>query len=110
MFRAANGYSESQIQCAFARPGSIQSKAEMADSDMEMAMLPFWGDVSFRIGRPLLKAVLRPVFGSKGKLATWLRPIKDSLGLQTPGIYRIPRVGWSTLHWSNRPCYRRTIG
>lgn len=57
-----NGYSECQIQCAFATPSSVQPQVEMADSDMKMTILPFSGVVYFRIRRLLLKAGVCPIF------------------------------------------------
>lgn len=60
----------------------------MADSDMKMAVLLFCGDVSFRIGRVLLKAGVHPLFQLKGKLDTWLPPGKDFLGLRTSGFIK----------------------
>ncbi|KAJ4432364.1 hypothetical protein ANN_20983 [Periplaneta americana] len=55
-----------------------------------MAYIPFYGPISGKIGRLLRKHGLKTIHKPPTKIQNLLRPVKDDLGLRTPGVYRIP--------------------
>ena len=61
------------------------------DSDnISRAFIPYCGNVSNRIGRILKKHKIKSIYLPPAKIRQKLRPIKDDLGLNTPGVYKIP--------------------
>ncbi|PNF41399.1 hypothetical protein B7P43_G14428 [Cryptotermes secundus] len=82
-----NGYNDRQIQRALNRqPNSIQPD----DRRGTVAFLPFVGTIFNRISRVLSRHNIKSVGLPPKKISNFLRPVKDHLGLRTPGIYRIP--------------------
>lgn len=59
-------------------------------NETKLLMLPFCGYRPSKIGRLVDKYDLKPVYYPLTKLRHWLFHINDPLGLQTPGIYRVP--------------------
>lgn len=55
----------------YRRSSVVQSQVQLADPETNMTIFTFCGDVSFKIGRLLLKAEVRPIFPPMDKLATW---------------------------------------
>lgn len=58
--------------------------------EKKIIMLPYYGTVSSQIGRLTGKFGFWTPYRPLSKLKNWLCPVKDHLGLTTPGIYRIP--------------------
>lgn len=90
----ANGYSSWQF-CQVTRWTLMRWQRKSSGSEeSDVVMLSFCGSsVSSKMGRLVHKFDFRPVFKPLNKLQQWLWPSKDLLGLQTPGINRIPFVG-----------------
>ncbi|PNF19831.1 hypothetical protein B7P43_G12503 [Cryptotermes secundus] len=55
-----------------------------------VAFLPSVGTIFHRISRVLSRHNMKSVGLPPKKISNFLRPVKDHLGLRTPGIYRIP--------------------
>ncbi|KAJ4447511.1 hypothetical protein ANN_09518 [Periplaneta americana] len=55
-----------------------------------MAYIPFYGPISGKIGRLLRKHGIKTIHKPPTKIQNLLRPVKDDLGLRTPGVYKIP--------------------
>ncbi|KAJ4451394.1 hypothetical protein ANN_02856 [Periplaneta americana] len=53
-------------------------------------ILPFYGPISSKIGRLLRKDGIKTIHKPPTKIQNLLRPVKDDLGLRTPGVYKIP--------------------
>jgi hypothetical protein len=82
-----NGYSNRQIHRALNRRPHLPQPGNKPHS---VAFLPFVGTVFNRISRVLARHNIRSVALPHMKLSSPLRPVKDHLGLRTPGVYRIP--------------------
>ncbi|KAJ4432648.1 hypothetical protein ANN_21271 [Periplaneta americana] len=54
------------------------------------AFIPFCGSVSHKISRTLQKLNIKTIHKPQRKIRSHLRQVKDSQGLRTPGIYKIP--------------------
>jgi hypothetical protein len=83
-----NGYNDRQIHRAFNRRPLLPEPDNKLHS---VAFLPFVGTVFNRISRVLARHNIKSVGLPHMKLSSLLRPVKDHLGLRTPGVYRIPR-------------------
>jgi hypothetical protein len=81
-----NGYNDRQIHRALNhRPLLLQPD----NQPHSVAFLPFVGTVFNRISRVLARHIIS-VGLPHMKLSSLLRPVKDHLGLRTPGVYMIP--------------------
>jgi hypothetical protein len=82
-----NGYNDQQIHRALnLRPHLPQPD----NKPHSFAFLPFVGTVFNRISRVLAQHNIKSVGLPHMKLSSHLHPVKDHLGLRTPGVYRIP--------------------
>jgi hypothetical protein len=82
-----NGYNDRQIHRALKR------RPHLPQPDNELhsvAFLPFVGTVFNRISRVLARHNIKSVGLPHMKLPSLLCPVKEHLGLRTPGVYRIP--------------------
>jgi hypothetical protein len=82
-----NGYNDRQIYRSLNRRPHLPQPDNKFHS---VAFLPFVGTVFNRISRVLARHNVRSVGLPRMELSSLLRPVKDHLGLRTPGIYRIP--------------------
>jgi hypothetical protein len=82
-----DGYNDRQIHRALNRYPSLDQPDNKPNS---VAFLPFVGAVFNRISRVLALHNIKSVGFPYMKLSSLLHPIKDHLGLRTPGVYRIP--------------------
>ncbi|PNF15534.1 hypothetical protein B7P43_G16534 [Cryptotermes secundus] len=82
-----NGYNNRQIHRVLNRRPNI-SRPE--DKPGSVAFLPYVGTIFNRISRVLSRHNIKAVGLPPYKLSSFLRPVKDSLGLRTPGVYSIP--------------------
>jgi hypothetical protein len=82
-----NGYSDRQIHRALNRRPLLPQPDKKPHS---VAFLPFVGTVFNLISRVLVRHSIKSVGLPHVKLSSLLRPVKDHLGLRTPGVYRIP--------------------
>jgi hypothetical protein len=71
------------------RPADPQSP-QPDNKPHSVAFLPFVGTVFNHISRVLARHNIKSVGLPHVKLSSLLRPVKDHLGLRTPGVYRIP--------------------
>lgn len=85
-----NGYGPRDIRTAFAKKKKKNENVEDSRDGQPTAFLPFCGATSNKIGRVLGRHGIRSIFRPPRKIKEMLRPVKDSLGLRTPGIYNIP--------------------
>jgi hypothetical protein len=60
---------------------------EKSDS---VAFLPYVGSIFNRINRVLARHNIKSVGLPPRKISSFLQPVKDDLGLKTPGVYSIP--------------------
>jgi hypothetical protein len=81
-----NGYSRKQIQRALT-PKVKTSKLKAKPTSV--ALLPYvqitYGRLSRKLARHIKSVGLPP-----RKISSFLRPVKDDLGLKTPSVYSIP--------------------
>jgi hypothetical protein len=82
-----NYYRDRQIHRALNRRPLLPQPDNKPHS---VAFLPFVGTVFSRISRVLARHNMKSVVLPHMKLSSLLRPVKDHLGLRTPGAYRIP--------------------
>jgi hypothetical protein len=82
-----NGYSNRQINRVINRHPNISKTDDNPDS---VAFLPYVGTIFNRISRVLSRHNIKSVGLPPRKIYSFLRPVKDRLGLRTPGVYRIP--------------------
>ncbi|KAJ4446315.1 hypothetical protein ANN_13010 [Periplaneta americana] len=78
--------SNREIGLAFSDKPPAEEQEEMKD----MAYIPFYGPISGKIGRLLRKHGIKTIHKPPTKIQNLLRPVKDDLGLRTPGVYEIP--------------------
>jgi hypothetical protein len=82
-----NGYNDRQIHRALNRRPLLPQPNNKLHS---VAFLPFVGTVFNHISRVLARHNIKSVGLLHMKLFSLLHPVKNHLGLRTPGIYRIP--------------------
>jgi hypothetical protein len=82
-----NSYNDRNIHRALNRRPRLPQPDNEPHS---VAFLPFVGIVFNRISRVLARHNIKSVGLPQMKLSSLLRPVKDHLGLKTPGVYRIP--------------------
>jgi hypothetical protein len=82
-----NGYTERQIRRALNPPQGVGQTDGKPDS---VAFLPYVGSMFNRISRVLARHNIKSVGLPPRKITSFLRPVKDDLGLRTPGVYSIP--------------------
>jgi hypothetical protein len=82
-----NGYNDRQIHRALNRRPLLPQPDNEPHS---VAFLPFVGTVFKRISRVLARHSIKSVGLPYMKLSSLFRPVKDHLGLRTPGVYMIP--------------------
>jgi hypothetical protein len=81
-----NGYNDHQIR---ARKPARQT-IEPDQKPTTTADLPYINNTFGRLSRMLAKYNIKSVALPHWKIASYLPPVKDAIGLKTPGIYRIP--------------------
>ncbi|KAJ4446753.1 hypothetical protein ANN_13450 [Periplaneta americana] len=87
-----NNYSRRDINNAI-KQVTMRSNTIDLDSKQEptkKAFIPFCGSVSHKISRILQKVNIKTIHKPQSKIRSHLRQVKDSQGLRTPGIYKIP--------------------
>ncbi|KAJ4431302.1 hypothetical protein ANN_19899 [Periplaneta americana] len=87
-----NNYSRRDINKAL-KEAATRSNTIDLDSKQEptkKAFIPFCGSVSHKISRILQKVNIKTIHKPQSKIRSHLRQVKDSQGLRTPGIYKIP--------------------
>jgi hypothetical protein len=82
-----NGYNDRQIHRVLNRRQNISQPDVKPDS---VAFLPHVGTEFNRISRVLSRHNVKSVGLPPKKVSGFLRPVKDNLGLRTPGVYKIP--------------------
>jgi hypothetical protein len=73
---------------AWVRDGRTNRKQE--GKPTSMAYIPYINNTYGRLSRMLAKYNIKSVALPYRKIASYLPPVKDAIGLKTPGIYRIP--------------------
>jgi hypothetical protein len=82
-----NGYKERQIKRAM-KPSRRIPVPE--NKPTATALIPYTNNTYGRLSRLLAKYNIKSVAIPHRKIASYLPPVKDAIGLKTPGIYRIP--------------------
>jgi hypothetical protein len=82
-----NGYSERQIQRTLC---SLKRVTITPEKPTAVALLQFVNATFNRIARMLSRHNIKFVGLPPRKIASFLWPVKDDLGLKTPGVYSIP--------------------
>jgi hypothetical protein len=82
-----NGYSDRHINRVLNRHPNISKTDDNPDS---VAFLPYVGTTFNRISKVLSRNNIKSVGLPPRKIHSFLRPVKDKLGLRTLGVYRIP--------------------
>ncbi|KAJ4434821.1 hypothetical protein ANN_23392 [Periplaneta americana] len=87
-----NNYSRRDISKALKQ---VTTRCNTIDLDSKQeptkkAFIPFCGSVSHKISRILQKVNIKTIHKPQSKIRSHLRQVKDSQGLRTPGIYKIP--------------------
>ncbi|KAJ4447063.1 hypothetical protein ANN_09052 [Periplaneta americana] len=85
-----NNFGNREIGLALRRAFSDKPPAEEQEETKGMAYIPFYGPISGKISRMLRKHGIKTIHKPPTKIQNLLRPVKDDLGLRTPGVYRIP--------------------
>jgi hypothetical protein len=81
-----NGYNDWRSHRALNRRRHLNQPNNDPNS---VAVLPFVGTVFNHVSKVLARHNIKSVGLSRMKLSSLLRPVKDRLGLGTPGVYRI---------------------
>ncbi|KAJ4432137.1 hypothetical protein ANN_20753 [Periplaneta americana] len=87
-----NNYSRRDINKGLKQATTRRNTIDV-DSKQEPAMkafIPFCGSISHKISRILQKLNIKTIHKPQSKIQSHLRQVKDSQGLRTPGIYKIP--------------------
>jgi hypothetical protein len=82
-----NGYNNWQIHRVLNHHPNISQPNDKPDS---VAFLPYVGTIFILISRVLSWHNIKSVGLPPKKESSFLRPVKDNLGLRTPGVYRTP--------------------
>jgi hypothetical protein len=82
-----NGYGDRQIGRALDPP---RRAATTPGKPTSVALLPFVSTTFNHISRVLSRHNIKSVGLLPRKIANFLQPMKDDLGLKTPGVYSIP--------------------
>jgi hypothetical protein len=82
-----NGYSDRQIRRAVKPPARVASTPEKPAS---VAFLPYVSTSFNRISRLVSRHNIKSVGLPPKKIPGFLRPVKDDLGLKTPGVNSVP--------------------
>jgi len=82
-----NGYSHQKIQQAMKL---ATRTAKSKDKPTSTAYIPYTQTTYSQLSRMLAKHNIKSVALPPKKISSYLPPVKDALGLRTPGIYRIP--------------------
>jgi hypothetical protein len=82
-----NGYSPQQIRRAM-EPATRTAKTN--DKPASTAYIPYTQTTYSRLSRMLAKHNIKSVTLPPRKIFSYFPPVKDSLGLRTPGVYGIP--------------------
>jgi len=82
-----NSYSNQKIRGAM-QPTKQTTKSK--DKSTTTAYIPYTASAYGRLSRMLAKHNIKSAALPPRKIASYLPPVKDALGLKTPGIYRIP--------------------
>jgi hypothetical protein len=85
-----NGYSNHQIQRAMETTRQTSEPKEEKPTSTVYIPYEYINNKFGRLSRMLAKYNIKCVDLPYGKIASYLPPIKDAIGLKTPGIYRIP--------------------
>jgi hypothetical protein len=83
-----NGYNNRQIQQALET--TRQTSEPKEEKPTSMVYIPYINNTFGRLSRMLAKYNIKSVGLPHRKIASYLPPIKEAIGLQTLGIYRIP--------------------
>lgn len=83
-----NGYSHKDI--AWALRKTDRQPPTLSETRPKLAFIPYMPPVSNKIARLLHKNNIKTIHMPPPKVRQWVRPVKDSLGLRTPGIYEVP--------------------
>jgi hypothetical protein len=70
------------------KPATRTSKPK--DKPTTTAYIPYTNNTYGRLSRMLAKHNIKSVAIPSRKISSYLPPVKDTIGLRTPGIYRIP--------------------
>jgi hypothetical protein len=82
-----NGYSTQQIRRAMKLPTKT---AKTNDKPISTAYIPYAQATYGRLSRMLAKHNIKSIPLPPKKISNYLPPVKDAMGLRTPGIYSIP--------------------
>jgi hypothetical protein len=82
-----NGYTDRQIRRALSLPPRVLQPDEKSDS---VALLLYVGSIFNRISRVLSRHNTMSGGLPLRNISSFLRSVKDDLGLKTPGVYSIP--------------------
>jgi hypothetical protein len=81
-----NGYSQQQIRAM--KPTAQTTKTK--DKPTSTAYLPYTQTTFGRLSRMLAKDNIKSVALPPKKIASYLPPVKEALGLRIPGVYSVP--------------------
>jgi hypothetical protein len=82
-----NGYNNYQIERAMNPAGQIPAPENKPTAT---AYIPYINYTYGRLSRMLARYNIKSVAIPHRKIASYLPPVKDAIGLKTPGVYRIP--------------------
>jgi hypothetical protein len=82
-----NGYSPQQIRRAM-KPATRTAKTNYKPTST--AYIPYTQTTYGRLSRMLAKQNIKNVAVPPRKISSYFPPVKDALGLRTPGVYSIP--------------------
>jgi predicted GIY-YIG superfamily endonuclease len=86
-----NGYKKDDIRLVLKRTFSSKKKTTPETEDpVNIAVLPYTGKLSGKLARILRRHNIKTIHRPPSKIRNLLRPVKDDLGLKTPGVYCIP--------------------
>jgi hypothetical protein len=102
-----NGYTTQQIRRAL-KPQANTAKTN--DKPTSTAHIPYTQTTYGRLSRMLAKHNIKSIAIPPKKISNYLPPVKDTVGLRTPGIYSIPcECGKVYIGQSDHPYIYRII-
>jgi hypothetical protein len=90
-----NGYSREVTERTFRRhlrnkKSTPEESASELDLDRPTALLPYAKGTTDKVGRILRRHNIRTIFAPPRKIGQTLRPVKDRIRNENPGVYKVP--------------------
>jgi Reverse transcriptase (RNA-dependent DNA polymerase) len=99
-----NGYSRETTERTFRRhlKRKKDTPTQVADKETDLlqpvALIPYSKGTSDKVGRILRRHNIKTIFTPPRKIGQALRPVKDQIKMENPGVYKVPCGGCEALY------------